>query len=732
VNVILSGQYVSSASVDTGETLTVLSGGTAVSTTVTSGGLEIVSAGAADSAALIATGGSQSVLGTVYSATVQGYQIVSSGGIAAGTFIRDGGSGFLEGFEQVVFGGLVTSATVNGGLNVGSGGVALWSTIDTSGFAFVDPGGEINAAVLSGGDIIVSGGYANDVQIDSGAFEDLIFDFTPEESANAPIYTPQDSGAVITGGVQIVGFGVAYGATITAGGQQQVAGSAIATTVDSGGTQEASGHISADFIASGGLTIIGDDGVDSNSVVISGGIEVVSSGGAAYDTYVAGGTLRIAGVAVAPTVQASGLIMLEAGGTLSSSVLFVGPGPAQLAIGGTTMPTAIISGFTAGDEINLVDIAPGSNATATLNSVTDELAVVLGAQKYSLRLAGDFSGIGFEAIGDGGSGTFVEETGLACYVAGTRIATPVGEVLVEGLAVGDLVLTAEGRVAPVRWTGRRRVDCSLHPRPHDVLPIRIAVDAFGPGRPRRDLYLSPDHAVLCGSVLIPVRYLVNGLTVASVPVAAVTYFHLELDKHSVILAEGMPTESYLDTGNRNSFESGGPVLQLYSEFAPKTWKARSFAPLVLGGPHLVTAKRDLLARAIALGHDMTDDPNLRVFANGQSLVTVRDGDRWRVRLPSGTRTVRLVSLTWCPAHSRADEFDSRRLGVAISHMWLDGLEVSLESPGMSTGWHTPEQGWRWTGGDAKVMLSGVQELAFEVVMTGSYWQDREPDEAQVA
>jgi hypothetical protein len=87
--------------------------------------------------------------------------------------------------------------------------------------------------------------------------------------------------------------------------------------------------------------------------------------------------------------------------------------------------------------------------------------------------------------------------------------------------------------------------------------VRVVAGAFGGGLPGRDLWLSPDHAVLVGEVLIPIRYLVNGATIVQVAVDAVTYWHVELERHEVIVAEGLPCESYLDTGNRGAFEPGG-------------------------------------------------------------------------------------------------------------------------------------------------------------------------------
>jgi hypothetical protein len=98
---------------------------------------------------------------------------------------------------------------------------------------------------------------------------------------------------------------------------------------------------------------------------------------------------------------------------------------------------------------------------------------------------------------------------VACFTAGTRILTPHGEVPVESLAVGEIVLTASGEERPIRWIGRREIDCARYAVPGQVQPVCIRAGAFGAERPRRDLSLSPDHAVFEGGVLIPIRQLLT-------------------------------------------------------------------------------------------------------------------------------------------------------------------------------------------------------------------------------
>jgi hypothetical protein len=156
-----------------------------------------------------------------------------------------------------------------------------------------------------------------------------------------------------------------------------------------------------------------------------------------------------------------------------------------------------------------------------------------------------------------------------CFMAGTRIATPSAEVAVETLQVGDLVLTADGRSERVMWIGRRLVSRQFAD-PLRVLPIRIKSGALSDAAPIRDLLLSPDHAILVDGVLVQAGALVNGSSIlreTSVP-DAFTYYHVELDSHSLILAENVPSETFIDFVDRRAFDNWADHQAAYPEGKP--------------------------------------------------------------------------------------------------------------------------------------------------------------------
>lgn len=180
---------------------------------------------------------------------------------------------------------------------------------------------------------------------------------------------------------------------------------------------------------------------------------------------------------------------------------------------------------------------------------------------------------------------------VPCFAAGTRIATARGDVVVQDLTEGEYAQVVGGGAKPIIWIGHRTIDCTRHPSPEKVWPVRVRAGAFGSGRPTRDLWLSPDHAVLIGDVLIPVKYLINAVSIEQVPMGTISYYHVELAQHAVLLAEGLPAESYLDTGDRAAFANSESVMALHPDFSSRVWDAEGCAPLVVTGPALNSARR---------------------------------------------------------------------------------------------------------------------------------------------
>jgi plastocyanin len=207
--------------------------------------------------------------------------------------------------------------------------------------------------------------------------------------------------------------------------------------------------------------------------------------------------------------------------------------------------------------------------------------------------------------GPGGDSVFGAGSFFVCFAGGTRITTATGEVEVENLRAGDLVATLSGKgtpMKPVLWVGRRRVVLTNHPQAEALAPVRIGAGALGQGMPHRDLLVSPDHCMFLDGALVPARLLVNGSTITvERGMAEVTWFHVELEQHDVLLAEGAAAESWLDCDNRSWFENAAVAQIAVSGTLADSgtgWDAsRTCAPLVHGGPELATIRAAIAARA---------------------------------------------------------------------------------------------------------------------------------------
>ena len=445
------------------------------------------------------------------------------------------------------------------------------------------------------------------------------------------------------------------------------------------------------------------------------------------------GTVSLSGsqtsLLLAGAFSNTGIVTLSDGATLADSaqpgsvgtVSFSGDstivlGDAQDAIGLAGGYGGTIGDFTSGDRLEL------SGSGYSLDHLGDTLTVSQGgAVVDTFALTGqDYTDATFTLTGD------IITTDAPCFCAGTRILTDQGERAVETMAAGDVVVTRQDGVEvllPVRWIGRRRVVVARHNEAEHVDPIRIAQDAIAPGLPVRDLFVSPDHALYMDGMLIQARQLVNHMTVTrDSGRAVVTYYHVELDRHAILIADGMPCESYLDSGNRGQFDAVGSVVSLHGATINRV--LRACAPIVTSADLVRPIWQRLADRALAAGH-VVPVPNLEPdllpwfeTADGERLMP--HGDRLRVALPLGCRRVRLRSRSDVPTTLSPWSDDRRRLGVAIGAVTLcqGNWRQQMALADLGVGWWPLETAgdlaWRWTNGDGWIDLP---EPASEIEIT---------------
>jgi hypothetical protein len=472
----------------------------------------------------------------------------------------------------------------------------------------------------------------------------------------------------------------------------------------------------------GGLDYLARETLDQVGIALSDGFLAVAAGqtltlgaGATLTEGSGGGTLAGPG-----SIVNDGLIQVSATG-LTIGAGFDNAGSITIASGSTLD----LSGFLTLAQLGAIGAASDGLIyfDGTLDLAGGTLNVAAGSGLGDVEIAGTVENGTIDQNGGtlviDPSATLIGVT-VACFRRGTHLETIDGEVTIERLRVGDLVRTASGPARAIRWIGHRATETATLPDPREAWPVRIAAGAFAPGLPRRDLWLSPRHAVLIespqGARLVPIIRLANGGSIAQTPAERVEYWHVELDGHDVIAAEGLACETYLDTGTRGAFVEGPAFVAAHPHLCPHHW-TDTCLPLEDDGETVAATRAALVARAASLGHVWSNAHDLHAMAGGVRIEAVKLGPaRFGFLFEAGARDIRLVSRLWCPAQSDLVSSDVRLLGVCIARLQVDGSDVPLAVGA----WHEAEDGGRrWTAGDI-VLAEGARMAIVDLLGEGRY------------
>ncbi|GAA5266597.1 hypothetical protein ACOSOMT5_P3026 [Acidiphilium sp. MT5] len=728
---------------------------TATALTVGSSGRGSVSIASASSVSVsgkVTLGESSSGSGVL---TIAAGQATFGGNLVVG----DGGTGNLQDNGTLNISAtdisVGESASATGTLSVAGTLTATNATmtVGAAGKGTLSLSGTASLATLTLGDSVSATGI---LSISAGALE-----------AQDVSIGNKGSGIIYIAGGSFSAQTIAIGASGGSDGTLAVSGNGTLVTATSlfvGGSDGSAGGQGTVSIGSSSTVSV------TNASIFSSGVVTLSGGALVTDplTIGTGGVIEGAGTLTGSITNSGSIVavggLLDVTGAISEAQGVVGSlalnPESTLEIGGS-LASGLAIDFGGGANETLIIETPGSGNSDTLTGLAagDQIALnglsILAASYDSaqsdltLSLTGGASYI-FQDLSFAKSTppqlaittlvTGNEAIEIQCFAAGTLIETKTGPIAVEALRSGICVKTLSGE-APIRWIGWRTIDLSRHPNRPAVQPIRIAPHAFAPGSPSRWLRLSPDHAVLIDDLcaLVPIRMLVNGGTIVADNYArSITYYHVELDRHDVLIAEGLAAESYLDTGNRGNFANANGAISLVPDFSEDREGLRvrgSCWPFMTQAEMVEKIWLKLAKRSAALGYRpelpaLSRSPELAVVRNNEVIAPQVNGSRYSFKIDTGGPLI-LRSRAASPADVRPWIDDRRCLGVAItrlaySHKTTSFMhECPINDPTLRVGWYLPEQKgelvWRWTDGNAAISLPcEADSLYVDLHATGLY------------
>ncbi|MFT8674870.1 MAG: Hint domain-containing protein [Acetobacter sp.] len=693
------------------------------------------------------------------------------------TYYQSGTSSFAGpvilsaiGILTVSSGAVVSGATITGGIptvSVLSGGQVV-SSSELNGYLYVNSGAVISGNTLNSDVVMLSAGASSiqDTYINSGTGADGYATVSVASGATlngATVASGSIGGlsAVVASGATVSGLSVGSGATaVISSGALVSAVTGDAGSVVSMGAVYGSGTANTAPTTSGATVLTGGNwsavNVDGTTyyqngtssvvgpVVLSNiGTLTISSGAVVSGATITGGIPTVSvlsGGQMVSSNELNGYLYVNSGAVISGNML--NSNVVTLSSGASSVQDTFINSGSGADGYSNIMVSSGATVTSPyLGSST--------AGYFTMTISSGATVTDPSTI-DGG-GVLVTSGGIMsvndsqpCFLADTLIATPTGEIGIEKLSAGDEVLAYENGATVTRhitWAGKGHcVVCPRHPDDEAGYPVRIVKNAITDGMPSKDMLVTSEHCLFMNNRFVPTRLLVNGRSIFyDKSISVYDYYHIETEQHSVLIADGMPTESYLDTGNRRTFRRDGKVVVLMPS-RNLTWD-NAAAPLDVSRDFVEPLFRQIEARAEKAGlmlqtppPHLTDDADLHLITDTGAIIRKARMHHGRTvfMLPVGVKSVRIVSNASRPVDVIGPFINDRRMfGVAVGEIVLledtcsRAITTHLTQATLE-GWNALEwEDTRWTAGNALLPLedhtSGrVTLLSIQIKAAGPY------------
>ncbi|MFE8873047.1 Hint domain-containing protein [Acetobacter persici] len=745
VYTVFKGGYIGgSAVVGSGTTLNVNSGATVQPITVENGGtLHLDSPTSTVGNGVPATGPGDTTISPAYPVAPSGATVLKGGNWIAvkdpdGKTYYESATG-IDGTAQAIAG----ATKYTGPVIISAGTLTVASGATASG-AFVS-GGSNNIYVVSGGTLESSVNVNGWTYIRSGGVSSdntLVSDAGNVAAGGSSVSDTFLAGTTADGGNDtyiIYSGGSVDGHTTVGSGTNfyVVSGATVSTPVAYYTAYPQSSYLSATVLSGGSwIAVKGEDGKTyyqsasgadatatpisgathySGPVIISAGTLTVASGAVASGAYISGGMNNVyitSGGTLESSVNVNGWTYVRSGGVSSDNTLVSDAG--NIASGGSSVSDTFLYGSNGDGAGDVYTVNKGGSVTSSYVGSGTTLQVLSGGSSS------------FPTVAAGGNYYVTQASSVVCFLPGSMIRTENGDVSVEEIQIGDQVVVFNWEnntqtVQPVVWVGKAHTTVSPDmPDDEAGWPVRVLKNAIADGVPYKDMLITAEHCLFLHNKFVPVRMLVNGESIFyDKTIRSYDYYHVETDRHAVISADGVLTESYLDTGNRASFQQEGKLVALRGPSG--TWLDAAAAPLCVERSFveplyraLESRKERVAGRSEAVSEARTTDhPDLHLMTDtGSVLYPVRqNGQNYNFILPPDTRFVRILSRASRPADVIGPFVDDRRyMGVAVAdvHLLCDGqsYEITTHLQGKKLkGWYDAEgEACAWTNGNAVLPL----------------------------
>lgn len=673
----------------------------------------------------------------------------------------------------------IATSTLSGILVLGSGASGSYNTIYANGSFFVSRGGVATSNTISGNTSVF--GQFNNNNISRGGTVDILSGGIAQ------------SNNIDRGNLTVNSGGSASYNMINSGGSLniltpdigQYAFASYNTVNADGDLYVGQGGVSQfNYIQSGGSLTIGRSGQSRNDIIFSGGYAyVLKYGSVDKMTIKKGGAISVNSNDVGTTnliVEQGGSAIISAttpgyiqltdntdiyledpssnqANNSNAVIVIKGVDPYQSIINGAGYTSVFteIKNFSDNAQINIHNLQT-SRVTSVIYPDDDHVTFLM---KDNARIVLHIDGVknlGYTLSSDA-NGNVVYEV---CFLTGTLISVKNGTYPVEQLKIGDTVTTYNWQKKrraqrKIKWIGKKSIVVKQNEQEKDKAgyPVRILKDALAKNIPNKDLLIISEHCLFFKDKFIPVRMLINGTTIFyDTSITAYDYYHIETEEHSVIIADGVLTESYLDTGNRHSFNQEKKVI--YTSFGKyKNWQQDGVAPLITERQIVEPIYHKIEKRAKTLGifkseqsSSLTTDNDFHLVTNTGVVIREKknhNNGHVMFMIPPDVKSVWIVSRTSRPCDVIGSFVDDRRnLGLLIGDIILYDeskifpLKSHLEIEDLE-GWDIQEKTpCRWTNGRAYLPLKHKKDtnssmiLLFKVLSKQSYILDQESDNIQ--